>query len=320
MHDLDTLMREAVEGIEPAARPRELWDGVASATRRRTRNRLVGGLAAAAVVVGGGLVAQHESSGPEQSPTGPSHAVDHGEPRTVYGVYYLGDTPQGPRLYREFRATQGDEKNLSDALGLLESTPDDPDYDTYWSDGQLLGAQVENGVIEVEVDPSLTKPVDGVPASDLVLQQLIYTLQGAVGGDERLPVQFVHAGNPVAEVFGLPTSEPLAEAPQLEVLALVSISDPSERRVVEGSFSARGVASSFEGNVPWELEAADGTVVRSAAAQSYGWEGHLYPWATGSIDVSDLPPGEYTFVVRTDDPSGGEGGGPTEDTRTVIVQ
>jgi hypothetical protein len=49
-------------------------------------------------------------------------------------------------------------------------------------------------------------------------------------------------------------------------------------------------------------------------------EDHLTPWATGPIDVSDLPPGTYVFEARTDDPTGGEGGGPTVDTRTVVVR
>lgn len=321
MDDLGTLMREAVEGVEPSPRPRALWEGVAVASRRRTRNRVVGGLAAAAVVLGGGLVATQRSSDTEPRPAGPPRAVDRGETREVYGIYYVGSTPQGPRLYREFRPGQSSEEELGDGLALLETTPSDPDYRTYWSDGQLLGARVRDDVIEVEVDPSRTAP-GGVPLAqrELALQQLIYTVQGVVGGDRRLPVQLVNDGNPVAEVLGLPTSEPLSNAQELDVLALASISDPSERRVVEDSFSARGVASSFEGNVPWELQSPDGAVVRQGTAQSYGWQDRLYPWATGSIDVSDLPPGEYTFVVRTDDPSGGEGPGPTEDTRTLIIQ
>ena len=45
----------------------------------------------------------------------------------------------------------------------------------------------------------------------------------------------------------------------------------------------------------------------------------LYPWET-EVDVSDLEPGTYTFVALTDDPSGGaEGGGPTEDSKTIVV-
>jgi hypothetical protein len=318
MDDLNTLLRDAVEHVDPAPRQRELWDGVAVATHRRNRRRVVGGLVAAAMfLVAGGVAAAHQSPDSEPQPVGPPRAVDHGDSRAVYGIYYVGSTPSGPRLYREFRAGPTNDEDLGDALDLIVSRPSDPDYRSYWHEGQLLGATVQNGVIEVEVDPAQTRKSD-VPDGRLAIEQLIYTVQGVVGG--RDPVQFVHAGNPVAEVFGQPTSEPLAQSPELDVLALASISDPSERRVVVDEFSARGVASSFEGTVPWELRSPTGTVVRRGSAQTYGWVDRLYPWATGRIDVSDLDPGEYTFVVMTDDPSGGEGGGPTVDTRTLIVK
>jgi hypothetical protein len=319
MDDLGTLMRDAVEHVDPVPRQRELWDGVNVATKRRTRNRTVGGLVAAAVLLTGGAVAAHQSTGSEPQPSGPPRAVDPGASRAVYGIYYVGSTPTGPRLYREFRAGPDDQKDLAEALSLIESRPGDPDYRSYWSEGQLLGATVQNGVIEVDVDPSLTKRSDA-PDGDLAIQQLIYTVQGVVGDGDRPPVQFVHDGNPLAEVFGVPTSEPLTNAPELDVLSLVSISDPSDRRVVDGYFSAQGRASSFEGTVPWQVTDSDGTVVLSGSAQSYGWEGHLYPWATGHIDVSGLAPGEYTFEVMTDDPSNGEGPGPYVDTRTVIIK
>ena len=44
----------------------------------------------------------------------------------------------------------------------------------------------------------------------------------------------------------------------------------------------------------------------------------LYPW-TAEVDVSGSQPGTYTFVALTDDPSDGEGAGPTEDTKTIVV-
>jgi hypothetical protein len=318
MDDLGTLMREAVEHVDPTPRQRELWDRVNLATSRRSRNRLVGGLVAAAVLVTGGALAAHQSSGSEPQPAGPPHAIDRGSSRAVYGIYYAGQTPTGTRLYREFRAGPEKDKALADALDLVEATPTDPDYVTYWSDGQLLGATVTDGVIDVDVDPASTGPGLGGPDAELAIQQLVYTLQGVVG--DRLPVRFVHDGSPVAEVFGVRTKKPVAESPELDVLSLVSISDPSERRVVDGYFSAQGKASSFEGNVPWQLLDANGSVVRSGHAQSYGYEGHLYPWATGHIDVTGLAPGEYTFKVMTDDPSGGEGPGPYVDTRTIVIK
>jgi hypothetical protein len=319
MDDLTTLLREAVEDVEPTDRRAELRELVAVSTKARHRRyAITGGLLAAAVVVTGVAVAVQQSDGHETPPAGSKHAVDRSrEHRPAYALYYVGQTPQGPRLYREYRTGPGPETTPAAAISMLLSAPDDPDYESYWSEGQLLGAAIVNGVIEVDVDPSL---IAGPPLDDLALQQVIYTVQAAAG-DALLPVQFVHDGNPVAEVGGLPTSEPLAPAPQLDVLALASISDPSERRVVEDSFSANGRASSFEGNVPWELRDADGSVVRQGTAQSFGWEDHLYPWATGPIDVSDLDPGDYTFVVMTDDPSGGaEGAGPMVDTRTVIIK
>ena len=38
------------------------------------------------------------------------------------------------------------------------------------------------------------------------------------------------------------------------------------------------------------------------------------------VDVSDLPAGDYTFVAMTDDPSEGEGGGPTVDTKSFTIK
>jgi hypothetical protein len=126
-------------------------------------------------------------------------------------------------------------------------------------------------------------------------------------------VQFRLGANPVDQVFGVPTSEPLANSPQLDVLSQMSISNPGEGRVVEGSFTAEGVAISFEGNVLWSLTDADGAVVREGYATA-GMEDHLVPWTTDPIDVSDLPAGTYTFEART------EAAKPFTDTRTVVVR
>jgi len=310
---LTRLLHDAVEDVEPTDRLMAIRQQ--TRPRRSRRWYAVGGavLATAAVVTGIAIAAQPSSDpgpGPSGAPSAPrGHAV---------AVYYVGAVPKGERLFREFHQRTG-AATLDEALGELSNAPDDPDYTTFWSPGDLLGATVSDGVIRVEVDPALTQPRDGVPYTDLGFQQLVYTLQGAIG--QRLPVQFVHDGDPVVEVMGLPASKPIANKPELDVLALVSISNPAEGRVVKGEFSADGVASSFEGTVPWELRDAEGNVVRSAFAQGT-MEEHLTPWATGPIDVSDLPPGRYTFVAMTDDPSvaRARGGGPTTDTRTVIIQ
>jgi hypothetical protein len=325
MDDLTTLMRRAVEEVEPADRRVELRKAVEVATRRRHRRYAVtGGLAAAAVVVAGVTVTTHQSDHTEPEPVGPPKAIDRShDNRPAYGLYYVGETPQGPRLFREFRDGPGPTSTPAAALSLMQEAPDDPDYRTLWPANTFSDAYVADDVIDVEVaDPgSLGSRLDGMSAVEAAMsvEQVIYTVQAAA--NQTLPVQFTHQGSPIAQVLGVATSEPLDRGAQLDVLAHASISNPTDRRVVEDSFSADGVASSFEGSVPWQLRDSDGNVVKDGTAQAFGYIDRLYPWATGRIDVSDLDPGDYTFVVMTDDPSGGaEGAGPTVDTRTLIIK
>ena len=269
MDDLTTLMREAVEDVEPTDRRAELpraggglVEGPAASLRRhgrpaRRRRRGDGRRRGRAAVrrardPAGRLRARR---GPHQrAPSGVRALLRRRDPAGATAV------PRVPR-----RSGAGDDAGA--AISLLLYAPDDPDYTSYWSEGQLLGASVVERRHRGGRRPGprsrglLDEP--GPPAGRLHASR-------PRSGDSPLPVQFVHDGNPVAEVGGLPTSEPLATAPQLDVLALASISDPAERRVVEGSFSANGRASSFEGNVPWELRDADGNVVREGSAQTYG--------------------------------------------------
>ncbi len=94
----------------------------------------------------------------------------------------------------------------------------------------------------------------------------------------------------------------------------------AEGAVVEGSsFVAEGIANSFEATVPWQLLDGD-KVVKEGSTMAEGAYDKMYPWQV-EIDLTDVQPGEYTFVARTDDPSGGhEGPGPFEDTKTITVR
>jgi hypothetical protein len=67
----------------------------------------------------------------------------------------------------------------------------------------------------------------------------------------------------------------------------------------------------------WELRQGS-RVVRKGYATADGWMGALYPFR---FTIKDVPPGVYTLVVSTDDPSGGEEGfGPESDTKTITVE
>jgi hypothetical protein len=87
---------------------------------------------------------------------------------------------------------------------------------------------------------------------------------------------------------------------------LIVLTTPAEGTTVKGSFEASGKANSPEANVPWEIRDDSGETVLEGFVTAEGWMDKLYPWKT-KVDVSDLEPGTYLFIARTDDTSDGEG-------------
>lgn len=248
--------------------------------------------------------------------TDPSDTASDAVQAATVPVYFVGRTPQGTRLYREFRRVDGAAPALAAANLMASGDALDPDYDTLYPDGSFADVQVRSGSIVASLadDTWTTRPA-GMSRSDarLAVQQLVYTLQGVAQQRSRVRVEL--SGHAV-RLFGL--AGPFRNAPELDVRALVNITTPAEGDHVSRSFVASGVASSFEATVPWEVRKGD-RVVRKGFTTAEGWMDKLYPWRA-TVRVAGLAPGRYTFVAMTDDPSGGEGGGPTEDTRTITVR
>ena len=257
-----------------------------------------------------------ETDSPTDAPSEPAS-----EPAaTTVPIYFVGDTPQGPRLFREFRAVPGDNPLMEATALLLSGDTLDPDYRTLWPQVEISEVSATDGVLLVQIPgDGFTDRVDGMSprAARLALQQLVYTLQGVQ--QERVPVLIKRGGSDF-RLFGLSTESPFTNAEALDVSGLVNVTSPEQGGVVTGdTLEASGVASSFEANLLWEIRQGD-QVVLDGFATAEGWMDKLYPWAT-SIDVSALDPGDYTFVARTDDPSGGaEGSGPHEDTKDFTLQ
>lgn len=256
--------------------------------------------------------------------TGTPDPIESSEPgidkTRAVGVYYLGNTPAGSALYREFHRVR-DESALLGALREATAVePEDPDYRTPWLGVMTIAAaEVDGDVIRIGLSDTASRPARMTDReAELAIQQLIYTAQAAA--QQRLPVQFEVDDNPVAETLGVPTSEPLSQGKELDTLSPVSLTTPAEGAVITGdrlAFSGR--ASSFEATVPWQLRQGD-KVVKRGFVTAEGWLDKLYPFE-GQANLAGLAPGTYTFVAMTDDPSGGaEGFGPSEDTRTIVVK
>lgn len=333
--DLRRLLHETVDDLVPEERLAGIRAGLAREENPRTTRRfgvIAAAVGTAAVVAGiawaGGTFDQSTPDVPPATQTdttdptdpAPTDPATTGEPDTgehTVAVYYLGDTPRGVRLYREFRRADGDTELLAAVRTAISAAPADPDYWTPWSDTEVVAATSDGDVIRIEL-AEIPTAADAAGAAEaaMAVEQVIRTAQAAVG--QRLPVQFMADGNPVAEVFGQPTSEPLAEGTWSDVLSHVSLSDPGEGVTVSGNtLSVTGVASSFEATVPWRILDAAGAEVASGFFTADGWGDNLFPYR-GDVDVSGLPSGNYVFEVSTDDPSSGEGPGPFVDTRGFV--
>ena len=267
------------------------------------------------------------SSGATSSPSPTASAEASASPtesqtstgkQTTVPAYFVGDTPQGARLYREFRQVPADDALMAAARLVTTGDALDPDYRTLFPAGELASVEYADGRFVVTLaDDSWRDAPSGMSKQDaeLAVQQLVHTLQGVQ--QERAPLVVELDGSPTT-LLGVDTADGVTNADQLSTLALVNVTSPAEGARAGGTITASGVASSFEATVPWEVRRGD-EVVLDGFATAEGWMDRLYPWEV-EVDLSGLEPGEYTFVARTDDPSGGaEGNGPTEDTKTISV-
>ena len=308
---LAALLEDAVSEVEPSHRIGEIRARVQPSRRPWW---YAGGalVAAAATVAAVALVAGSSDrvADPVDSPTGtPVVAVE------TVRLYWVGDTPRGPRLFGEptqVEVRQGQSLLEAAVTAMVEGQPLDPDYRNDWVGYSVEEARESRGQVVVV----LQHPDVGTIGGGLGQAQLAAVI-GLFAEPERLKIKVV-SGEGTADDSATDTSE--FPPSLLEVMALVQIEAPLEGVEVSGSFTASGRADSFEATVPWRLEDAAGQVVREGFATAEGWAQRLYPWET-EVDVRGLAPGTYTFVASTSDPSGGtEDPGPTTDTRTVVVR
>lgn len=324
------LLHEVAAGVEPGDR----LDAIRAATSARRGGRgwwVAGGvgLVAASVVTAlalttGGTPRTTAPEPAEPSPTPTTVATDRvtrGEGLEVW-IYFVGETPDGQRLYRERRHTSGDNPFAAAEDGL-RLAPMDPDYTSLWPADAIQRVSfdgiADDGVIGVTVDPTYQRRPVGMSEAEaqLALEQVIRTFQAAT--KSRAAMQFYVGDNPSDQVLGVPTSEPVTTRPDLDVLAHVSLSDPFEGQVVDNDepFVVRGAANSFEGNVVTRIQRWEGTEVVAEEPTIAGWnEDRLFPFEV-TFDLTDVPPGDYVVISRTDDPSGA--GMFDTDTRRITV-
>jgi hypothetical protein len=228
-------------------------------------------------------------------------------------IYYVGSTPSGPRLYREFHAVATHGEPASAAVReLLSGHPVDPDYRSVWPSGWSLRGPVRHAEGVISVD--LSAPSGEQPPADVTwaLRQLVYTVQGALGSKD--PVRILRDGSAVPELWGV--AQPMARGEPAQVRSLVQIDNPTAGATIGRRVTVSGEADVFEATVLWQVlrGGPDGAVVAHGSASTT--EGQRFsPYSF----VLVLPPGRYTLRVAGEDLSNGEGRPPFSDSKTITV-
>lgn len=254
------------------------------------------------------------SAGDSSSPgsNGSPSDTPTAEPVSV-GVYYVIDTRAGFRLVREQREVAADDPAAA-AVAEMIAGPIDPDYATTWNpDTEVLGVTRAGKAIVVDLSADARTANVGSEGAALMIQQLVYTASEAI--DETAPVQLTIEGEPAGELWGAVSwTKPVRRADPLDVRQLVQIDTPTEGATVSSPVTVSGEAATFEANVPWRVLDPQGKVVK----KGFTTAAEAFTFSPYSFTVK-LKPGTYTIEVSEDDPSGGEGGTPMVDTRTITV-
>lgn len=328
---LRDLLHEVADGIEPGDRLEAIRVATAGGGRRTGRGWWAAGgaaLVAASVVTAFALTTGGGPRGSEPGPAEPpptrTTATEDPQTRTV-PIYFVGDTPDGPRLFREFQGSAGTWAASPEKFALeaaLRGNALDDDYRSDWPDGAHIDSiGLEPDLVTISLDGDIHDRPPGMTEAEaqLAIEQVVRTAQG-VFGQGRVPVRLLLNDQITDQVLGVPASEPLTVGSDLAVLAHVSISDPSEGTEVDNDepFTVRGRGNSFEGNIVTRIQRWEGTaVVAEEPAIAGTYEDKLFPFEV-TFDLSQVPPGVYVVSSRTDDPTG-EGRFHTDTRRITII-
>ena len=321
---LRALLDEAVSDVEPRRSLDEIRSRTTSSRSRRPWVWGAGGAVLATAATIAAIAAL--SSGPGTTDAGPGPATGEStgsgvlDERSTYDVYFVGDTSHGPRLFVEPHALDdGDQVGVLQLA--LDGAADDPDYVGYWPDGtkvESVRADENDPGAPVVVDltgPGLTDRPAGVTTvqAERSIQQVVWTVR--TFAYEQSPVDIHVDGRPVSRLLGVPVTSPVAGGSADDVLAQVQVTTPVDGATVSDPITVEGRAAAFEANVQWELKQGD-TVVK----QGFTTAQECCTLSPFSFPIPAPPPGAYTLVVHDEDPSGGEGPAPWQDTKAITVR
>jgi hypothetical protein len=227
-------------------------------------------------------------------------------------IYYLMETTNGPRLYREFHRRPATTGVVRDAVTAMLTEPaQDEDYTSLWDKGtRLLGVRIDGSTAVVDLSKEAQIAHGGAAGEGVTLQQLVWTVTAA---DTRVTsVQLYVEGKAAGSLWGhVDTSRPMTRGQAAVELGPVWILTPADGRLTRGG-SFGGEASVFEATVSWELRQGNRIVKKGFTNATQGAPGRG-PWSA----KADVPPGDY--VLRAFESSAKDGSETFVDDKPLTV-
>ncbi|MDQ1725942.1 MAG: hypothetical protein QOG52_2970 [Frankiaceae bacterium] len=259
-------------------------------------------------------VAPSASSSANASPVTEPVATAVAVPTHDVAVYYLADTTNGPRLYREAHRHTASASVVRQAVdAMLHDTPRDPDYVSVWPRATTVrGISVSRGVATVDFSAAVKGANVGGAFELMGLQQLVYTIRAAAPSVTGVHIR-VNGAN-VETLWGHADTRGILKPDEpFMVLAPVQINSPDNGATVTSPVTVRGVATVFEATVSWQV-LSNGVAIREGfVTASIGAPGR----GTWSFVVK-LPKGSYT--VKAFESSAKDGSETFIDTKRVTVR
>ena len=233
-------------------------------------------------------------------------------PRTA-ALYYVGQTGEGLRLFREFRKIPSSADVGLYSLRFLVAKgqePLDEDYQNLWGNGSVIH-YINYSRQTATVDLSVTRLNLNAEAEQRAIDQLVWTL--TANHPTTKFVRFTSGGKQFASFSGfVDATQSFSRQLHYEVLAPVWVNQT--RSVMTNPVTITGTACTFEGGVHWVLW-RNGETIRDGHVTAAGACPMRGSWF---VALGNLRSGNYMFVAE--DISAKDGQVVQEDTKEFIIR
>jgi hypothetical protein len=194
---------------------------------------------------------------------------------------------------------------------MLSTPAADPDYSSPWPTGtRLLSLTTAGDTATVDISGEARNGGPGAAASDLALQQLVYTVTAADPAVKQ--VRLLIDGQPAGDLWGhTVVPDTMRRAPMLSVLGQQWILAPTEGATTSSPVQLEFYGTGFEGQIDWQVMQGQTVVAHGFTTGEMG----VFRVTKGTVD---LPPG--TYVIQVADTFGENAQPRVWDTKTFTVQ